>query len=221
MPMEHLHNPINNHSHLYSFHQSYHLSNSPTCQSNCLLINRHSHSPSCPGIPMGYIHNFCTGNSDWLEDEKGYYPWKFQMKLGFEYCKMQGVISGTETWPLVGLQLSRDMWDKKDRLVRVILSTSVKSESVIKISGAMTSKVAWTLFETEYSQTGSGSPMLWFRQLTRQLSPGGCISWCFWFPGSHPPSCQCWLSNPIPHCCYYPTLNTSIWSQWPLHTFLA
>ena len=88
---------------------------------------------------------------------------------------MWGVVSGTKTHPAPGLQLGSDMWDKKDRLVKVILSKSVKSELIIKIAGAMTSHEAWNLLETEYSQTGSGSLVLWFRQLTRQLSPGGDI----------------------------------------------
>ena len=75
----------------------------------------------------------------------------------------------------MGLQLGRDIWDKKDQLARVILSKSAKSELVTKIAGTMTLKEAWTLLETEYSQTGSGSLILWFRQLTRQLSPGGDV----------------------------------------------
>src|SRR5882762_11788077 len=32
------------------------------------------------------------------------------------------------------------------------------------------------MFVSEYNQTGSGSIMLWFRQLTKQLSSGGDIS---------------------------------------------
>ena len=112
---------------------------------------------------MGYIHNFCTSDSDRLEDEKGYYPWQIWMKSGFEYCEMWGIVSGTETQLLAGLQLGGDIWDKKDRLARVILGKSVKLELVIKIAGATTSKEAWTLLETEYSQIGSGSLMLWFR----------------------------------------------------------
>ena len=46
---------------------------------------------------------------------------------------MWGVVSGTETRPLAGLQLGGDIWDKKDRLARVILGKSVKLELVIKI----------------------------------------------------------------------------------------
>ena len=88
---------------------------------------------------------------------------------------MWGVVPSMETWLLMGLQLGRDIWDKKDQLARVILSKSAKSELVIKIAGTMTLKEAWTLLETEYSQTGSGSLILWFRQLTRQLSPGGDV----------------------------------------------
>ena len=126
--------------------------------------------------PSGYIYNFCTSDSDRLEDEKGYYPSQIRMKSGFEYCEMWGVVSGTETCPAPGLQLGSDMWDKKDRLVKVILGKSVKSELIIKIAGAMTSHKAWNLLETEYSQTGSGSLMLWFRRLTRQLRPGGDVS---------------------------------------------
>lgn len=60
-------------------------------------------------LPMGYIHNFCTSNLDQLEDEKGYYPWQIQMKSGFEYYEMWGVMSGVETRPLMGLQLGGDM----------------------------------------------------------------------------------------------------------------
>ena len=125
--------------------------------------------------PSGYIHNFCTSDSDQLEDKKGYYPWQIQMKSGFEYCEMWGVVSGTETRLAPGLQLGSDIWDKKDRFAKVILDKSMKSELIIKITGAMTSHEAWNLLETEYSQTGSDSLMLWFRRLTRQLSPGGNI----------------------------------------------
>ena len=76
-------------------------------------------------LPMGYKHNFCTSDSDQL----GYYPWQIQMKSGFEYWKMWGVVSSMETKPLVWLQLGRKIWDKKDRLAKVILGKSVKSES--------------------------------------------------------------------------------------------
>ena len=80
---------------------------------------------------------------------------------------MWGVVSGVETRPLTGLQLGGDIWDKKDWLARVILGKSVKLELVIKIVGAMTLKEAWTLLETEYSQTGSGSLMV---QMTDQAA---------------------------------------------------
>ena len=76
---------------------------------------------------------------------------------------MWGVVSGTETCLAPGLQLGGDMWDKKDRLTKVILGKSMKSELIIKIAGATTSHEVWNLLETEYSQTGSGLLMLWFR----------------------------------------------------------
>ena len=88
---------------------------------------------------------------------------------------MWGVVSSTETWPLMGLQLGGDIWDKKDQLAKVILSKSAKSELVIKIAGTMILKEAWTFLKTEYSQTESDSLILWFWQLTRQLSPGGDV----------------------------------------------
>ena len=49
------------------------------------------------------------------------------MKSGFEYCEMWGVVYSSETKPLAGLQLGRDIWDKKDGLAKVILNKSVKS----------------------------------------------------------------------------------------------
>lgn len=131
----------------------------------------HSHIPWCPGtcLQAAYI---ISVPATWIS---------LKMKRGiilgrFEYCKMWGVVSGMETRPLPGLQLDSNIWDNKDRLMRVILSKSVKSELVIKIAGTTSLKEAWTLLESEYSQTRSGSLMLWFRWLTRQLSPGSDIS---------------------------------------------
>jgi len=49
--------------------------------------------------------------------------------------------------------------------------------SVIKVAHAKHAKESWDIvIASEYSQTGSGSIMAWFRRLTKQLSSGGDIS---------------------------------------------
>jgi len=67
------------------------------------------------------------------------------------------------------------IWKKKDNLAKAMITQCVKADLVIK-SPMPTRKESWDMFASEYSQTGSGSIMLWFRRLTKQLSSGGDIS---------------------------------------------
>ena len=52
----------------------------------------------------------------------------------------------------------------------------MKSDLVIKVAHAKHAKESWDIFASEFSQTGSGSIMLWFRRLTKQLPAGSDIS---------------------------------------------
>ena len=57
-----------------------------------------------------------------------------------------------------------------------MITQCVKADLVIKVAHAKHAKESWDLFASEFSQTGSGSIMLWFRRLTKQLPSGGDIS---------------------------------------------
>src|SRR6202790_4304424 len=57
-----------------------------------------------------------------------------------------------------------------------MITQCVKADLVIKVTHAKHAKKSWDMFASEYSQTGSGSIMLWFRRLTKQLPSGGDVS---------------------------------------------
>jgi hypothetical protein len=91
---------------------------------------------------------------------------------------MMGVINGSETI------LSDDaahivkhwIWKKKVNLAKAMITQCVKSDLVIKVAHVKHAKESWDVFASEFSQTGSGSIMLWFRCLTKQLLTGSDIS---------------------------------------------
>ncbi|KIM75286.1 hypothetical protein PILCRDRAFT_13702 [Piloderma croceum F 1598] len=52
----------------------------------------------------------------------------------------------------------------------------VKSDLVIKVAHAKCAKESWDVFASEFSQTGSGSIILWFRDLTKHLPTSSDVS---------------------------------------------
>jgi len=55
------------------------------------------------------------------------------------------------------------IWKKKDNLTKAMVMQCVKADLVIKVTYAKHTKESWDMFVSEYSQTGPGSIMLWFR----------------------------------------------------------
>ena len=89
---------------------------------------------------------------------------------------MWDVVNGTETVPSDTSTVEYKIWKKKDNLGKSMITKCIKSNFVIKVAHAKSSNECWNMFASEYSQTGSGSIMLWFRQLAKQLSPGADVS---------------------------------------------
>lgn len=100
------------------------------------------------------------------------------MKNGFESCEMWEVVSGSETLPAKDIFAGTDtpaIWQKKDHLAKALITQCIKSELIIKVAHPKTSNKAWDLLAAEFGQTGSGSLMLWFHHLTKQLPLSGNI----------------------------------------------
>lgn len=135
------------------------------------------------------------------------------MRNAFESCDMWGVVGGSETIPADATTSQYQIWKKKDSLGKVMITQCVKSDLVIKVAHANTSHESWNMFATEYSQTGSRSIMLWFWQLTKQLSPSWwCLCSCYCLSRSHLSSCQCRIRYPWLHSCSDSSFYSSIWS---------
>src|ERR1700728_1356599 len=100
------------------------------------------------------------------------------MKNMFETYKMWGVINSTKTIPSddSANMTKHRIWIKKHNLAKAMITQCVKADLVIKVAHAKRAKESWDVFATEFSQTGSGSIMLWFRRLTKQLPSSGDIS---------------------------------------------
>src|SRR6202034_427907 len=99
------------------------------------------------------------------------------MQNAFESCEMMGVVDGSETCPPDDSAniVKNHIWKKKNILAKAMIMQCVKSNLIIKVAHAKHAKESWDLFASEFSQTGSGSIMLWFRRLTKQLPSGGDI----------------------------------------------
>src|ERR1700728_1375885 len=123
-------------------------------------------------------HIFPKAEADRLENEQNYYIWSVRMKKAFETCEMWGIVDGTETIPSddSANMAKRRIWIKKDNLAKAMITQCVKADLVIKVAHAKHAKESWDVFATEFSQTGSGLIMLWFRRLTKQLPSGSDIS---------------------------------------------
>ncbi|KAJ8588222.1 hypothetical protein M405DRAFT_703486, partial [Rhizopogon salebrosus TDB-379] len=67
-------------------------------------------------------------------------------------------------------------WIKMDIAASALITQCIKGELVVKIIHLPSSKAAWDLFASEYSQIGSGSIMYWFASLTRHMIVGGDVS---------------------------------------------
>ena len=100
------------------------------------------------------------------------------MKNVFESCEMMSVVDGSETiLPDDSANIAKhQIWKKKDNLTKAMITQCVKSDLVIKVAHIKHAKESWNVFASEFSQTGSGSIMLWFRRLTKQLPTGSDIS---------------------------------------------
>ena len=86
------------------------------------------------------------------------------MKNAFKTCDMWGIINGSETIPSddTAHAAKRRIWIKKDNLAKAMITQCVKANLVIKVAHAKCAKESWDIFLSEFSQTSSGSIMLWF-----------------------------------------------------------
>ena len=86
------------------------------------------------------------------------------MKNVFETCDMWGVVNSSETIPSddTAHAAKRRIWIKKDNLTKAMITQCIKAKLVIKVAHAKHAKESWDIFLSEFSQTGSGSIMLWF-----------------------------------------------------------
>src|ERR1700722_4882615 len=123
-------------------------------------------------------HIFPKAEADQLENEQNYYVWSVQMKNAFKTCEMWNIVNGSETVPLDDTTnaTKRRIWIKKDNLAKAMITQCIKADLVIKVAHAKHAKELWDIFLSEYSQTGSGSIMFWFRRLTKQLPSSGDVS---------------------------------------------
>src|ERR1700677_2702616 len=123
-------------------------------------------------------HIFPKAEADRLENEQNYYVWSVQMKNAFKTCDMWGIVNSSETIPSddTAHAAKHWIWIKKDNLAKAMITQCIKADLVIKVAHAKRAKELWDIFPSEFSQTGSGSIMLWFRRLTKQLPSSGDVS---------------------------------------------
>jgi hypothetical protein len=78
---------------------------------------------------------------------------------------MWNIVNGSETIPSDGTTNATkcQIWIKKDNLAKAMITQCIKADLVIKVTHAKHAKESWHIFLSDFSQTSSGSIMLWFR----------------------------------------------------------
>jgi len=116
-------------------------------------------------LPTSSVAIFPKAESDQLENEENYYMWSVQMRNAFESCEMMGLVNRSETCPPDDTtNITKNcIWKKKDSLAKGMIMQCVKADLIIKVAHVKHAKESWDVFMSKFSQTGSGSIMLWFR----------------------------------------------------------
>lgn len=116
------------------------------------------------------------------------------METAFSGCKLWEIVDGTESKPSDIDTEGKLEWEEKDTSALALIYKCCKTDVLINIANTNTSKGAWDVLASEYSQTGSRSgnalvptndQTTWIRQQ--------CFCTCNKLSRSHLPSCQCQL----------------------------
>ena len=86
----------------------------------------------------------------------------------FEVCELTDIVDGVEPEPSPGA--AREVWKKKNSVAKSFLLKSVSKDIIPRIVHYEKVSEIWEYLKMEYSQTGSGSVMMWFHSLTEHLS---------------------------------------------------
>jgi|SRR5882762_1914894 len=116
-------------------------------------------------LPTSSVAIFPKAESDQLEKEENYYVWSVQMWNSFESCEVMGIVDVSKTCPPDNTTniVKNHTWKKKDSLAKAMIMQCVKADLIIKVAHIKHAKESWDVFASEFSQTISGSIMLWFR----------------------------------------------------------
>ncbi|KAG2062502.1 hypothetical protein BDR04DRAFT_1165108 [Suillus decipiens] len=117
-------------------------------------------TPATWNMPVNSSAFFPKDDNNRLVNEAGYFVWAHRME------------KATLPKPSPGAA-NEEVWMKMDTAASALIMQCIKGELVVKIIHMATSKAAWDLFASEYSQIGSGSIIYWFAHLTRHMPVGG------------------------------------------------
>jgi len=132
-------------------------------------------TPATWDMPANSSAFFPKDDNDRLANETGYFVWAHRMQKALQYCGLWNVVSGTLPRPSPGAA-DEQVWIKMDIAASALIMQCIKGELIVKIIHLPSSKAAWDLFTSEYSQIGSGSIMYWFAHLTHHMPVGGDVS---------------------------------------------
>lgn len=125
-------------------------------------------------LPHGSSQYFPSDGEQRLTNEENYLAWSVQMLRALRVFQLEKIVTGKEQKPTSDPDLQE--WLKKDAAALALITKCITAELVIKTMVHETSHEAWAALAEEFSQTGSGSVMLWFRRLVRPFAAGGDIS---------------------------------------------
>ncbi|KAJ3479112.1 hypothetical protein NLI96_g9298 [Meripilus lineatus] len=115
---------------------------------------------------------FPSSESEKLASEQDYFVWSVKMKKAFSTVGLLEVVDGTTPKPTEDDKGDLALWMMKDTAAMALLFKCVSKELVVTLARCDTAHDAWMNLETELSQTGSGSIILWFRTLVRAFNHG-------------------------------------------------
>lgn len=122
-------------------------------------------------LPHGAANYFPTDDGSRLVSEENWLAWAVMFERASSVCGFWEVVKGTEKCPELG-HPGYENWKRKDASALAFITKCIKPDLIVKTMSVTSAHACWTSFETEFSQTGSGSVMLWFRRLTKPFAAG-------------------------------------------------
>ncbi len=127
-------------------------------------------------IPNATFTSFFPSKKDSkLIGESNYMVWAAQMQTAYHIAGLWDIAS-KDCRPSKDNTLETAIWEKRNLIALGLLQSSLNDDLIALMTHETHVFRIWQMFESQMSQKGSGSILLWFHQLTHSINLGSDIS---------------------------------------------